>query len=104
MNAPAFTLRATIAGCPCRSTPFTRALAAAFSELADEVFVAFADDVGFDVLQSEAFGADGLDEVREAVIVEDIAEALRENEGQDVVLVFRRVLGSADGAGGVPDP
>ena len=37
-------------------------------------------------------------------VVEDVAEALREDEREDVVLVFRRVLGPADGAGGVPDP
>ena len=37
-------------------------------------------------------------------IVEDVAEAFGEDEGEDVVLVFRRVLGSANGAGGVPDP
>jgi hypothetical protein len=37
-------------------------------------------------------------------VIEDIAEALREDERKDVVLVFRRVLGPADGAGGIPDP
>lgn len=170
-------------------------LAAAFGELADEVFVALAGDVGLDVVQAEALGADGLDEVGEAVVVEfplavdggvevhpvddalelrvflgdlphvrgdaladlvgepaddgpdgllgivrhegeveahelrvslhegegflaradfigdavefvveDVAEALGEDEREDVVLVFRRVLGPADGAGRVPDP
>ena len=37
------------------------------------------------------------------LVVEDVAEALGEDEREDVVLVFRRVLGPADGAGGVPD-
>ena len=46
------------------------ALAAAFCELADQVFVAFADDVGLDVLKSEAFGADRFDKVRESVVVD----------------------------------
>ncbi len=38
------------------------------------------------------------------LVVEDVAEALGEDEGEDIVLVFRRVLGPADGAGGVADP
>lgn len=178
-----------------RGVELAGALAAALGELADEVFVALADDVGLDVVEPEALGADGLDEVGEAVVVEvaltvgggvevntvddalqervfpgdgphvggdafadlvgeladdgpdgllgivrdegeveadelrvtlcelegplaradllgdavhlvieDVAEALGEDEGKDEVLVFRRVLGSADGAGGVPDP
>lgn len=178
-----------------RGVELPGALAAALGELADEVFVALADDVSLDVLKPEALGADGLDEVGETVIIdvalavgggvevdpvddalqagifagdgphvggdafadfvrelandgpdgllgivrhegqveadelvvglgqleglfaradllgnavqfviEDVAEALGEDEGEDVVLVFRRVLGSADGAGGVPDP
>jgi hypothetical protein len=32
-------------------------------------------------------------------VIEDIAEALREDEREDVVLVFRRVLGPTDAAG-----
>jgi hypothetical protein len=46
------------------------------------------------------------DFLRNAVqlVVEDVAEALGEDEGEDVVLVFRCVLGPADGAGGIPDP
>ncbi len=178
-----------------RGVELAGALAAALGELADEVFVALADDVGLDVVEPEALGADGLDEVGEAVVVEvalavgggvevdavddalqqrvfpgdgphvggdafadlvgeladdgpdgllgivrhereveadelvvglgelegllaradlggdavqlvveDVAEALGEDEREDVVLVFRRVLGPADGAGGVPDP
>ena len=170
-------------------------LAAALGELADKVFVALADDVGLDVLKPETLGADGLNEVGEAVVVEvalavggrvevhavddalqgrvfpgdgphvagdafadlvrelandgpdrlfgivrhegeveadklvvgsgelegflaradlgvdavqfiikDIAQAFGEDEGQDVVLVFRGVLGPTDGAGGVPYP
>jgi hypothetical protein len=39
------------------------ALAAALCELADQVFVALADDVGLDVLEPEAFGADRFDKV-----------------------------------------
>jgi len=38
------------------------------------------------------------------LVVEDIAEPLGEDEREDVVLVFRCVLGSTDGASGVPDP
>jgi len=38
------------------------------------------------------------------LIVKDVAKALSENEGEDVVLVFRRVLGTTDGTRGVPDP
>ena len=37
-------------------------------------------------------------------IIEHVAETLGEDEGKDVVFVFRRVLGSANGAGRVPDP
>jgi hypothetical protein len=178
-----------------RGVELAGALAAAFGELADQVFVALADDIGLDVVEPEALGADGLDEVGEAVIVEvalavgggvevdpvddtlqlrvfpgdgphvggdafadlvreladdgpdrllgivgqerqveahqlviglgepeglfaradlggdavdliveHVAEALGEDEGEDVVLVFRRVLGATDGAGGVPYP
>jgi hypothetical protein len=170
-------------------------LAAALGKLADEVFVALADDVGLDVVEPEALGADGLNEIGEAVVVEvalavgggvevdavddalqkrifpgdgphvggdafadlvgeladdrpdgllgivrnegqveahqlvvglgelegllaradflrnavqlvieNVAEALGEDQREDVVLVFRRVLGPADGAGGIPDP
>ncbi len=39
-------------------THILRALAAALGELADEVFVTLADDVGLDVVESEAFGED----------------------------------------------
>ncbi len=53
-----------------RGVELADALAAAFGELADEVFVALADDVGLDVVEPEALGADGLDEVGEAVVVE----------------------------------
>ncbi|TQN50774.1 hypothetical protein DLNHIDIE_00629 [Acidithiobacillus thiooxidans ATCC 19377] len=178
-----------------RSIELAGALAAAFGELADQVFVALADDVGLDVVETEALGADGLDEVGEAVVVEvtlavgggveidtvddalqkrvcpgdgahvggdafadlvgeladdgpdgllgivrhegevkadefvvglgelesllaranlgsdavqfvieDVAKAPGENEREDVVLVFRRVLGATDGTRGVPDP
>ena len=45
-------------------------LAAALGELTDKVFVALADDVGLDVLKPETLGADGLNEVGEAVVVE----------------------------------
>jgi len=36
--------------------------------------------------------------------VEDVTEALGEDEGQDVVLELWRVLGSANGARGIPYP
>jgi hypothetical protein len=175
---------------------FAGALAGVFGELADEVFVAAADDVGLDVGEAEPLGADGLDEVGEPVVVEvalavgggvevdavddaleqrirvgdvpeergkrgadlrgeraddgpdgfvgrlglereietddffvardvfegfsaratqafcnavefvveDIAEPLGEDEREDEILVFGRILGTADGAGGIPDP
>ena len=38
------------------------------------------------------------------LVIEDIAEALGEDEREDEVLVFRRVLRATDGTGGVPDP
>ena len=38
------------------------------------------------------------------LVIKDIAEALGEDEREDEVLVLRRVLRAADGAGGVPDP
>jgi len=46
------------------------------------------------------------DFLRNAVqlVIEDITKALREDEREDVVLVFRRVFGPTDGAGGIPDP
>ena len=46
------------------------------------------------------------DLLRDAVqlVIEDVAQALGEDEGEDVILVFRRILGTANGAGGVPDP
>ena len=50
-------------------------LAAALGELADEVLVAAADDVGLDVLEAQALLADPLDEVGEAVVV-DVALAV----------------------------
>ncbi len=39
MNAPAFTLRATLAGCRCRSSPFAPELALGGGELAEEVLI-----------------------------------------------------------------
>ena len=38
------------------------------------------------------------------LIVEDVAEALGEDEREDEVLELRRFLRAADGARGVPDP
>ena len=38
------------------------------------------------------------------LVIEHVAEALGEDEGEDIVFVLRRVLGPANGAGGVPDP
>ena len=177
------------------SVELAGALTASFGELADEVFVALADDIGLNVLEPEALGADSLDEVGEAVVVEfalavggsvevdainntlqglvftsdgphvggyafadlvrelandrpdwlfgivryegeieadelvvglgelegllpradlcgnavhfvieDVAEALGEDERENIVLVFRRVFSPADGAGGIPYP
>ncbi len=171
------------------------ALSATFGELADEVFVALADDIGLNVLEPQSLGADGLDQVGEAVVVEvaqavggsvevntvddalqglvfpgdgphvgshafadlvrelandrpdrlfgifrhegkieadelvvgldeleghlpradlcgnaihfvveDVAETLGEDERENIVLVFRRILGPADRAGGIPYP
>ena len=53
-----------------RGVELAGALAAAFGELADEIFVALADDVGFDVIEPQALGADSLNEIRKAVVVE----------------------------------
>jgi hypothetical protein len=46
------------------------------------------------------------DFLRDAVqlVIEHIAEALREDEREDVVLLFRSILGPANRAGGIPDP
>jgi hypothetical protein len=38
------------------------------------------------------------------LIIEDVAQAFRKDEREDVILVFGRVFGPANGAGGVPDP
>jgi len=38
------------------------------------------------------------------LIVEYVAKALGEYEREDVVLIFRRVFGAANGTGGVPYP
>jgi hypothetical protein len=37
-------------------------------------------------------------------VVEDVAQALGEDEREDVVLVLGRILGPADGTGRIPDP
>jgi len=64
-------------------------LAASLGELADKVFVALTDDVGLDVLKPEALGADGLDEVGEAVVV-DVALAVGGGVEVDAVDDARR--------------
>jgi len=38
------------------------------------------------------------------LVIEHIAQALGEDEREDEFLVFRRILGSPDGTGGIPDP
>jgi len=38
------------------------------------------------------------------LIIENVAEPFGEDERKDELLVFRRVLGAADGTGSVPDP
>ena len=55
--------------------------------------------------QVEGLGA-GADLLGDAVelVVEDVAEALGEDEREDELLVFGCILGAADGAGGVPNP
>jgi hypothetical protein len=64
-----------------------------------------ADELGVGLHEGEGLFARA-DFLGDAVqlVIEDIAETLGEDEREDVVLVFRCVLGSADGAGGVPDP
>ena len=52
-----------------------RALSAALGKLADEILVAAPDDVRLHIAQAEAFLADALDEVREAVVV-NVAHAM----------------------------
>ena len=44
------------------------ALSAAFGKLADQVFIALADNVGLHIMQSQPLGADGLDEGAQAVV------------------------------------
>ena len=63
-------MRAMIVADLGRGVELAGALPAALGELADEVFVAAPDDVGLHVVEPEALGADGLDEVGEAVVVE----------------------------------
>ena len=63
-------MRAMMKPTSVRGVELAGALAAALGELADQVLVAAADDVGLDVFEPEAFLADALDEVAEAVVVE----------------------------------
>jgi len=64
-----------------------------------------ADELGVGLNQREGLLARA-DFLRDAVqlVVEHVAEALGEDEREDVVLVLRRVPGAADGAGRVPYP
>ena len=67
-----------------------------FGELADQVLVAAADDVGLDVLEAQALLADPLDEVGEAVVV-DVALAVRRGvEVHPVDDAFERGVGLGD--------
>src|SRR5262249_17464756 len=59
-----------------RRVELTGAGNAAFSEFADEIFVAAPDDVWLNIRKTEAFGADGFYEIRESVIGE-IADTMR---------------------------
>lgn len=77
---------------------------ATLGKLANERFIAFANNVSFNVIWTEAFSADGIEDVGAAVVFEDVAEMLGQNEGEDVVRVFRGVLGPADVAEDAPDP
>ncbi len=54
----------------------------------------------------EGFGAGVVDLLGDAVelVIEDIAQALGEDERENELLVFGCVLGAADAAGGIPDP
>src|SRR5262249_21977322 len=71
-------------------------LTAALGELADEVLVAAADNVGLDVLEAQALLADPLDEVTEAVVV-DVALAVgRGVEVHPVDDAFERGVGPSD--------
>jgi hypothetical protein len=54
----------------------TGALPAPFRKFANKVFITLADDVRLDIVQPEALGADGLDQVGESVVV-DVALAVR---------------------------
>lgn len=38
------------------------------------------------------------------LVIEDITEALRKDEGKDVVLIFRSIFSPSDGGRGIPDP
>ena len=64
-----------------------------------------ADELLVVLHQLERFGprADLLGDAVQ-LIIEDVTQALGEDERKDELLVFRRVLGAADRAGGIPDP
>ena len=71
-------------------------LAAALGELADQVLVAAADDVGLDVRQPQPLLADPLDEVRKPVVI-DVALAVgRGVEVHAVDDAFKRGVGPGD--------
>ena len=74
------------------------ALAAALGELADQVLVAAPDDVRLDVVEPQALGADRLDEVAEAVVV-DVALAVGGGVEVDAVDdALEQRVGVGDGA------
>jgi hypothetical protein len=58
--------KANLGGC----IKLARTLAATFRELADQLFVAANDDVGFHVRQAKSLGADCFNQIRETVIVD----------------------------------
>ena len=64
---------------------------------ADELRVGLHQSKGF--LARADFPGDAVQ-----LVVEHVAEAPGEDEGEDVVLVFRRVPRASNGTGGVPNP
>ena len=81
-----------------RCIELARAFAAVLRKLADEVFVAAADDVRLNIGKAEALGADLLDQVGEAVVVEISLTVGRGIEVYAVDNTFEQRVGVGDGA------
>lgn len=75
-----------------------RALTAALSKFANEILITAADNVGFNVIETEPLGADGLDEVAQAGVV-NVALAVGGGVEVDAVdNAFEQRIGVGDSA------